>query len=229
MAKPVQMPLDLGGGPSYAAADFLAADSNREALTRIERWKEWPSFALALIGPAGSGKTHLAHLFAGHARAIIVDAGLVRSDGVAGLAEGPAVVVEDIARGVDEPALLHLFNLLRERGRALLLTGREPPARWSVALADLRSRLTALPVTTIGPPDEALLGALLVKLFADRQLRIGQDLPAYLLPRLERSFDAVRAAVDALDKAALARGRAVTPALAREVLGLGATPDLWAE
>jgi chromosomal replication initiation ATPase DnaA len=229
MAKPVQMPLDLGGGPSYAAADFLTAQSNREALAQIEGWAEWPSFCLALVGPAGSGKTHLAHLFAGRAAAPIVAAAALRGDAIADLAEAPAAVVEDADRGADEPALLHLHNLLRERGRRLLLTGRAPPSRWPVALADLRSRLTALPVATIGPPDEALLGALLVKLFADRQLRIGQDLPAYLLPRLERSFAAVRAAVDALDAASLARGRPVTPALAREVLGLGTTPDLWGE
>ena len=229
MAKPVQMPLDLGGRPSYAAADFLAAASNRDAVVQIEGWSAWPSFALALIGPAGSGKTHLAHLFAGYAKAPIVAADRLQIDAVPPLADEPAIVVEDADRGVDEAALFHLFNLLREHGRKLLLTGREPPARWPIVLPDLRSRLTALPVVTIGPPDDALLGALMVKLFADRQLRVGQDLPAYVLPRLERSFDAVRAAVDALDQAALARGRPITPALAREVLRLGATPDLWAE
>ena len=229
MVKPVQMPLDLGGGPSYAADDFLVADSNRDAFSMIEGRGAWPSFALALVGPAGSGKTHLANLFVGGNGDSYAQAEALIDDMVDDLADRKEVVIEDVDRGVDEPALLHLFNLLRERGRHLLVTGREAPARWSIALPDLRSRLAALPVVTIGPPDEALLAALMIKLFADRQLRIGQELPAYLLPRLERSFAAVRAAVAALDQAALSKGRPVTPALAREVLGLGVTPDLWDE
>jgi len=227
MAKPVQMPLDLGGGTSYAAADFLVADNNRAARQAIDSWPDWRAPALALVGPEGSGKTHLVHLFATRAAAPIVAAAALRGEAVPGLAEARAVAVEDIDRGADEPALFHLFNLLRERGGSLLLTGREAPSRWAIALPDLRSRLVALPIAAIGPPDEALLAALLVKLFADRQLRIDPDLPGYLLPRIERSFAAVRRAVAALDQAALARHRPVTPALARDALGLGVTPDLW--
>jgi chromosomal replication initiation ATPase DnaA len=230
MAKPVQMPLDLGGGPSYAMADFLVADSNREAFSAITGDVAWSSFALALVGPVGSGKSHLAHMFA-HANGVVVTSATLGPwiDAVDALADRRVVVIDDADRNTDERALLHLFNLMRERNRTLLLTGRDPPARWPVTLADLRSRLTALPIATIGPPDEAMLAALMVKLFADRQLRVGQELPAYLLPRLERSFAAVRRAVAALDQAALAKGRPITPALAREVLGLGVTPDLWDE
>jgi len=223
MAKPVQMPLDLGGGPSYAAADFLVADNNRDAFAAIEDWARWRSPALALVGPEGSGKTHLAHLFALRSGGAVVDAAALRGDAVPSLVEQSALALEDADRGVDEPALFHLINLSRERGRRLLLTGRLPPARWPLALADLRSRLAALPIATIGPPDEVLLGALLVKLFADRQLRIDPDLPAYLLARLERSFAALRAAVAQLDRASLERHRPVTVALAREALDL--TPD----
>ncbi len=225
--KPVQMPLDLGGAPGYSAADFLVADSNRDAVSCVEHWAGWPGFAQALIGPEGSGKTHLAHLFSARAAATMVAGGVLAADAVPVLAEAPAVVVEDADRGVDERALLHLYNLLREGNRRLLLTARMPPARWSVALPDLRSRLAALPVVAIGAPDDALLGALLLKLFADRQTRVGQDLAAYLIPRLERSFAAVRAAVEALDRAALEQQRPITVPLAREVLGLGAgpTPD----
>lgn len=224
-SKPVQMPLDLGGAPAYSAADFLVADSNRDAVASIEQWMGWSGFAQALVGPEGSGKTHLAHLFAARAAATIVAARALAAEAVPTLASGPAVVVEDADRGVDETALLHLFNLLRERGRRLLLTARLPPARWSIALPDLRSRLAALPVVTIGTPDEALLGALLLKLFADRQMRVGQDLVAYLMPRLERSFAAVHAAVAALDRAALAERRPITVPLAREVLDLGTAPE----
>jgi len=221
MTRPVQMPLDLGGGPSYGEADFLVADGNREAFAAIEGWTAWRAPTLALAGPEGSGKTHLAQIFAARSGGRAISATALRADQVAGLADGPTVAVDDADRGVDEAALFHLVNLTRERGRRLLLTGREPPARWAVALPDLRSRLTALPVVAIGQPDEGLLAALLVKLFADRQVRVDPELPAYLLPRLERSFAAVRAAVAALDQAALAGRRAVTPALARETLGLG--------
>jgi len=227
MAKPVQMPLDLGGGPSYAAADFLVADSNRDAHAAIDGWTGWRTQALALVGPEGSGKTHLAHLFAARSGVPIVGADHLRPDAVPGLAEAAAVAVEDVDRGVDEPALLHLFNLSHERGRRLLLTGREPPARWRIGLADLRSRLVAMSVAVIRPPDEALLAALMVKLFADRQLRIDPGLPAYLMPRLERSFGAIHAAVAALDRAAMELRRPVNAALARDVLGFGVTPDLW--
>jgi chromosomal replication initiation ATPase DnaA len=224
MAKPVQMPLNLGGAPTYSAADFLIAGSNRDAVSRLEHWVDWPGFAYALAGPEGSGKTHLAHLFATRMTAPIVAAAVLRTDAVPALAESRAVIVEDGDRGFDDEALLHLFNLLRERNRLLLLTGREPPARWPVTLPDLRSRLATVPVVAIGQPDEALLAALMVKLFSDRQVRIGQDVPAYVLPRLDRTFAAVRAAVEALDRAALERGRAITVPLAREVLGFSPDP-----
>jgi len=113
---------------------------------------------------------------------------------------------------------LHLYNNIVEAGGSLLLTGRTPPARWPLALADLRSRLRALPAVAVLPPDDALLAALLVKLFADRQLRVATDLVHYLVGRLERSPDAARRAVAALDAGALAKGREITVPLAREVL-----------
>jgi chromosomal replication initiation ATPase DnaA len=226
MAKPVQMPLDLSGAPVYSAADFLIAESNRAAVSRLEHWVDWPGFAYALAGPEGSGKSHLAHLFAARANARLVTGAALRADAVPVLAESRAVVVEDGDRGVDNVALLHLFNLLRERKRVLLLTGRAPPARWPATLPDLTSRLATVPVVTIGPPDDALLAQLMVKLFSDRQLRIGQDVPAYVLPRLERSFAAVRTAIETLDRAALSQGRAITVPLAREALGFSSDqPD----
>ena len=224
---PVQMPLDLGAAPSYAEADFLVAGGNRDAFAAIEGWRSWTAPTRALAGPEGSGKTHLAHLFAARSGGRILPAGALTIDAVPDLLAAGAAVLDDADRGVDERALFHLLNLARERDARLLLTGRAPPARWAVSLADLRSRLAALPIVMIGPPDETLLAALLVKLFADRQLRVEPDLPAYLLPRLERSCAAIRAAVAALDAASLERQRPVTAALARDVLGLGtasATP-----
>jgi len=134
------------------------------------------------------------------------------------------VVVEDADRGVDEAAMFHLYNLLRETGRTLLVTGREAPARWGLRLPDLRSRLSSIPAVGILAPDDGLLQSLLLKLFADRQLRVGPDVLAYVLLRMERSFDAARALVAAIDAAALARQRPVTVPLVREVMA-DPTPD----
>jgi len=139
-------------------------------------------------------------------------------EAVADLAAARAVVVEDADRGTDERALLHLFNLLREGGGHLLLTGASPPARWALALPDLRSRLTALPVASLLPPDDAVLEAVIVKLFADRQLLVEPDVVRFLANRLDRSFAAAADAVAVLDRAALAHARAVTIPLVRVAL-----------
>jgi chromosomal replication initiation ATPase DnaA len=219
MSQP-QFPLDLGHRPALSEADFLVAPCNAEAHAWITRWPHWPGPVMAVFGPAGSGKTHLAHLFAARAGGLIVEAaGLTVADPPRLLEAAPAVAVEDADRGVDEVALFHLVNLAKESGAHLLLTGREAPARWGVALPDLRSRLNAAAAVGIGAPDDAVLAALLVKLFADRQLKVGEEVVAWLLGRMERSFAAAAAAVEALDRAALAGRRAVTVPLARMVLG----------
>jgi DnaA regulatory inactivator Hda len=218
---PDQIPLDFGHSLNYSAEDFLVAESNAEAHRCLLGWPSWPSFALCLWGPPGCGKSHLAHLFRARSGASLVAAAMLHGKDLVRLVEPAAVVVEDADRGVDETALLHLYNLLREHGRFLLLTGRQPPARWAVGLADLRSRLVATPVIAIGNPDDALIEAVLVKLFADRQVRVGPEVLSYLLPRIERSFHAVRSLVEALDAAAMAGQRPITVPLVREVMAGG--------
>lgn len=221
MADHTQIPLDFGHRPAFTAADFLVADSNALAHGWIERWPGWPNFALALHGPAGCGKTHLAHLFCERSAGVLIRAKDLGVEEVPALADHAAVVVEDADRGVDPQALFHLYNLVRENGHALLLTGRDAPARWAIDLPDLRSRLATVPVAAIRAPDDGLLEALLLKLFADRQLRIGPDVLTFLLTRMERSFDAARVLVAAIDNAALARQKAVTVPLVREVISAG--------
>jgi DnaA regulatory inactivator Hda len=213
-----QLPLDLAHRPALGRDDFLVAPANEEAVAWLDRWPEWPAPALVLTGPAGSGKTHLARVFAARSGALVLASerlGAARPPELLGAAR--AAIVEN-ADAAPEEALLHLYNVLAERGGHLLLPAREPPARWGIALADLRSRLLAAPVATLQPPDDALLAAVLVKLFADRQLTVGAEVLAYLVPRLERSFDAAARIVAALDRAALAAHRPVTVPLAREVL-----------
>jgi chromosomal replication initiation ATPase DnaA len=214
-----QLPLDLPHRPALGRADFLVAPCNEAAIAWLDRWPRWPAPALALYGPAGSGKTHLAHVFAARANAPFIDPATLATDRVpALLGDARAAIVDDAAHAGAEP-LLHLYNVLAERRGHLLLAAREPPAQWRIALPDLRSRLVASPTVVVRPPDEALIAALLVKLFADRQLAVGDDVLSYLTLRLERSFDAALGAVALLDRAALAEHRRITVPLARRVLG----------
>jgi chromosomal replication initiation ATPase DnaA len=210
-----QLAFDLGHRPALGAEDFLVAPSNAEAVAWLDRWPDWPAPALVLYGPAGSGKTHLAHVFEARSGARNVAAELAPEQ-VPHLAA--AAVVVDPAEGAAEEPLLHLYNLVAERRGALLLVGRSPPAQWRIGLADLRSRLLASPTVALRPPDDALLGAVLLKLFADRQVAVGEELIAFLLRRTERSFEAARLVVAQLDAAALAAGRPITVPFAREVL-----------
>jgi len=220
-----QLPLDLGHLPALGREDFLVAASNEAAVKWLERWPEWPQPALALYGPPGSGKTHLAHVFAARVRATgaataFIDPAALDVTALPNLiGVSRAIVVDDAARA-PEQALFHLYNLVAERRGHLLIVASEPPARWPIALADLRSRLLAAPAVAVNAPDDALLGAVLVKLFADRQVTVAADAIAYLVTRIERSFAAARAAVAALDAAALAEKRAITTPFARRVLKL---------
>ena len=216
MTRP--LPFDLAPRPALGREDFLAGTSNAEALAWIERWPAWTGPGLALVGPAGSGKTHLAAIWRARAGAVVVDRAALAADVADALGAARHALLEDADRAVAERPLLHLHNLVVERGGNLLLTAREAPSRWAIALPDLRSRLGALPVATLGPPDDALLAAVLVKLFADRQLRPAPDLVAFLVPRLERSFAALGRAVGVLDEAALAEQRAITVPWARDAL-----------
>lgn len=201
--------------PRFGRADFMVSDSNRAAFDYIERWPAWPVPAVVVFGPAASGKTHLAHLWCARA-----GAALLPGPAVADLAveEWPSRVAVDDADRAPERTLLHLYNLCLEGGGAMLLTMRASPAAQPLALADLASRLRSLPAVGIAPPDDGLLGAVLMKHFADRQLRVAPGVLAYLAPRVERSFAAVRALAARLDRLASERGRPVTVGLARAVL-----------
>ena len=224
MPDPRQLALDLGLRPALGREDFLVSSGNAAAMAWLDRWPAWPAPALAVHGPAGCGKTHLAHVFAARTGAVIVAAAsLDRDDPPRLLPAAPALAVEDADRGVDEVALFHLFNLARESRCLILFTGRSAPARWKLDLADLRSRLRAIPNVAIDPPDDALLAAVLVKLFADRQLKVPTEVIAYALPRLERSFAAARSLVAAVDAAALAEKREITVPLVREAMTRMAT------
>src|SRR5579875_3664090 len=200
-------------------ADFLISSGNEEAVAWLDRWPLWPAGTLVLHGPPGCGKTHLVHLWCERTGGAAIAGNRLDERALAAVIEaGPAGVAVDDADGADERALLHLYNWCRERCLSLLLTAGQPPGLWAIALGDLRSRLRAAVAVGIALPDDALLGAVLVKHFADRQLRVTPEVIAYLVSRLERSFAAAADIAARLDAAALASGRAVTIPLARRIL-----------
>ena len=211
-----QLPLPFEHAPRYGPGDFMRSASNEAALGAVERWPDWPDRVMLLIGPGGAGKSHLARIWAARADAALLAAADFDGD-IDALARRNAVVEDADRAGLPEPALFHLLNLVRERGLSLLVTARAPPTAWSLATADLVSRLRLAPALALAPPDDALMRAVLVKLFADRQLAVDAALVDYLALRLDRSLDSACRAVEALDRAALDAGRRVNRALAADL------------
>lgn len=207
---------------------FFVSPANALAVRQIEGWRDWPQGKLVLIGPEGSGKTHLVHVWAGLAGARMVAAASLHPAEIPDLASGP-VAVEDadrIAGQVQaEAALFHLHNLALAGGRPLLLTARRPPPLWGLTLADLGSRMEATATAALDPPDDALLAAVLLKLFSDRQIAPPPHLLDYCVRRMERSFAAARDLVGALDARSLATGRPIGIALAAEILADRPAPE----
>jgi chromosomal replication initiation ATPase DnaA len=216
--RPRQLLLALEHAESFARDDFLEGPSNAAALALIERWPDWPSGAVALVGPEGSGKTHLASIWAEVSGARVLSARLLGETDVPGALATGALVLEDLSKDtLDERALFHLINLAREEGAFLLITARQMPSALPVELRDLGSRLRALPTVGVSAPDDALLRLLMVKLAADRQIALDPGVANYVATRIERSFAAARAAVARLDEESMRQHRPVTRALASEI------------
>lgn len=221
MAKPPatrQLPLDFDHDPASGRDDLIVSDRLNAAVAIVDRWPDWPSPVVILAGPTGSGKSHLASIWANRVGAARVSIDRPDPMVLETAARGP-VLIEDIDHaGFDETALFHLINAARQNGTAILITSRLWPAGWQVTLPDLASRLKAATVVEIAEPDEELLAKVLVKLFADRQVVVDDRIIAWLVARMERSLAAARMVVSRLDQLALARGSKVTRALAAEVL-----------
>lgn len=213
-----QFAFDFPHRPAFGADDFLVAPSNSEAIAWLDRWPSWPGPALILHGPPGCGKTHLAHVWRARSGApMLPPEGLTVEHLPDLLGTGAAVVVDSAEIAAERP-LLHLINLVSERRGHLLLTSPTPPSSWAVKLPDLRSRLLAMLVVAVQQPDDELISAVLLKLFADRQLAVGEEVVVFLIRHMERSFAAARRLVAALDQAALAAQRRITVPLVRDVL-----------
>jgi len=218
-AQPRQLAFALPHTESLSRDDFLEGPSNAAALALVDGWPDWPNRIMLLTGPEGSGKSHLASIWAEVAGARSTTAHALTAAAVPGALATGALVVEDInPSGFDERALFHLMNLAREDEAFVLLTARLPLASIEVELRDLRSRLRAVPAVTLQPPDDRMFRALIVKFCSDRQLGIDETVVNYLATRVERSFVAARRSVELLDAEALRLGRPVTRALAAELL-----------
>ncbi|SMD09276.1 DnaA regulatory inactivator HdaA [Rhizobium sp. RU36D] len=212
-----QLPLAFTHAAAQGRDDLLVSSRMAAAVRLIDSWPNWPSPVVILVGPAGSGKSHLASVW--RAASAAQDIHPLEGEGSAAAAAAGPVLFEDADRvGFDDTALFHTINSVRENGTALLITARLWPLSWPVALADLRSRLKAATIIEIGPPDEALLSQLIVKLFADRQLHIDDRIVDYIVDRMDRSFDAAMILVERMDQLALSRRMRITRALAAEVL-----------
>jgi chromosomal replication initiation ATPase DnaA len=218
MTAPRQLALPFTYAPQFGAADFLAGPSNEEALAWLVRTAGWPQGRLALWGPEGSGKTHLLHVWAARDGAQVLAGPSLQFTPPQGM-----LAIDD-ADGAPELALLHTLNAAAEAGFPVLLSGREPPARWRTALPDLASRLRAVTAVEIRKPDDDLLRALLARLLAQRQLAVPEPVQDWLRLRLPRTAAAMREAAARLDRAALAHGGKVNRPLAAEVLA-GMQPD----
>jgi chromosomal replication initiation ATPase DnaA len=217
--QPRQLAFALPHAESLTRDNFLEGPANAAGLALIDSWPDWPNRIMLLVGPEGSGKSHLAAIWAEQAGARSTSAQALTAAAVPGALATGALVVEDLkSLDFDERALFHLMNLAREDEASVLITARVPPAAFEIELRDLKSRLRALPTVSLLPPDDALFRALIVKLCADRQLAVDESVVSYLATRIERSFAAERQAVELLDTEALRLGRPVTRALAAELL-----------
>jgi chromosomal replication initiation ATPase DnaA len=229
MSAARQLVLDLPARPALGRDAFFVAPANVVALAQVEAWPDWPARRMAVVGPAGAGKTHLAHVWAARANAQVMPAAALPGLDLASLAPEAALAVEDVDRlemldaagtRAAEEVLFHLCNRIAGQG-SLMVSGRTAPSFWPLALPDLASRLSTAGVARLEAPDDTLLAAVLVKLFTDRQIAVAPSLIDYLLARMDRSFAAAERTVAALDREGLARQRPITPRLAAVLLGEG--------
>jgi chromosomal replication initiation ATPase DnaA len=223
-----QLAFDLPHRPATGRDDFLVTPSNAKAVALIDLWPNWPANTLILLGPSGSGKSHLAAVWHEMTGALMARPSDLHEDRVPDLLKRAALVIEDApGEALDEPAFFHLLNLAREQRAYVLITAPGGPTGWGISLPDLLSRLRAAPVAQLGPPDDALLRGVLVKLFADRQIGVDETVVSYLISRMPRELAAARTLVAEIDRRALEERAEVTRNFVAKVLGDIVSPGLF--
>jgi len=221
---PKQIPFELSYPSAFAEEDFLIAPPNEEAVMWVDRWPDWPAPLLVLYGKQGCGKTHLSHIWQKRSDAGIIsnENDLERALDTCISGHQKAFILEDVnddsLTASFQETLFHLYNLLKEKNGALLITTNDHPKKWALSLSDLRSRILSCPAIQIRQPDDQMLTVLLVKQFDDRQIEIAPDVVKYLLPRIERSFTGVHQVVRMIDQLSLSEKRPCTVPLARQAL-----------
>ena len=215
---PRQLPLDLAHRAGQSRDDLVVGPSNVEAVGLIDRWPDWPSSVVVLAGPAGSGKSHLAAIWREASGAAEFGGGALDAAAIDAASHGPVLIDDIDAARIDETGLFHLINAARGGGTHLLLTARRFPLAWGVRLADLESRLKAASTVEIHEPDDKLLAAVIIKLFADRQVEVEPHVVQYLVKRIERSLSTAIDIVERLDRAAMEQKARISRALAADIV-----------
>ena len=223
-----QIPFDLDHRMALGRDDFLITPNNQDAVAWIDLWPNWPAPVLVIYGPQASGKSHLSSVWSERSGAVCIAPSHLNDGTAREISALNHNLILDNADHIigsleEEKGLFHLYNIFKEEGRNILLILQNPPVRRSFALPDLASRLRAAPTVAIREPDEYLLGAIMVKQFRDRQVRVGQDVINYILPRIERSFSAVQDIVEKADRKALEEKRALSVPLIRDILTMDAS------
>ena len=224
-----QLVLDLPHRQALGRDDFLVTDSNAAAVALIDHWPTWPSHAALLIGPAGSGKSHLVEVWRQRSNATRIGAVDVSIEAAPELLATNTLAIEDATTGLNERGMFHLLNLAKQQGSSVLITAQSQPEFWGVEIPDLLSRLRAIPTIEILPPDDALLRGVLVKLFFDRQIAAEESTISFMLTRMPRSLGAARKLVAEIDRRALEERAEVTRPFVAKVLGDFSAPELFGD
>ncbi len=225
-----QLAFDLPHRQALGRDDFLVTSSNAAAVALVDQWPMWPSTAVMLVGPPGSGKSHLAEVWRQRAKAKFTRAQDVQVENAPELLSGGALAIEDVSETkLDETALFHLLNLARQQSASALLTSQMRPQQWKISLPDLASRLRALPMVEILPPDDALLRGVLVKLFLDRQIAPEESTISFMLTRMPRSLEAARALVAEIDRRAWEEKAEVTRPFVARIMSNFNVPELFGD